>query len=696
MRRREKPGLVAGPEGRTVDWVPLKQLAICERRGWFFPPRLARLQRWRCLRGLVLLLWVFVPLAMAQVDATQYRIGSVNLLEGWRVHDGDNAAWAQPGFDDSGWERIDLDELGAATPGTRWYRLHVKLAPEHPSLHLLLAGGEGTYELFIDGKQEPEPKLRTLFGLKRPTEQVYSLGDVGTDLVVALRTSAEPVYTSWYLPLFLTASIGSVKAIEHEQQAMESRRLYAALPSIAINLALMLAGIAAFALYRSQRKHVEYRWLGLYLFLLGLSNLLLDCSSNGVVSLAWNNLLADPLIYVFTIMQIQFTFSFAGQRVTRVWRVYEYALLGTILVSVLVTTGKFSGGRYVLVEAAAILPAALLLPVLLFVWYRRGNREAGWLMVPSLLPAATAAIFDVGSASIFTGWGKADFLTYPLHAGPVPLQIADLGDFLFLLAIGVVMFFRFTRVSREQARTAAELAAARDIQRRLVPETLPEIEGYEIEAAYFPAEEVGGDFYQVLESKGGTKLVLVGDVSGKGLKAAMTGTLAMGALRALATEGLGPGAVLTRLNRQLVETGEEGFVTCVCARIGPHGEVTVANAGHLPPYHNGEELLLEPDLPLGMAPEEKYAEHGFRLEKGDRLTLLSDGVVEARDAQGTLFGFERTRAISAQAADAIAEAALKFGQADDITVLTLTRVAGEVMSMEMRAGSAVRAGAGLG
>jgi serine phosphatase RsbU (regulator of sigma subunit) len=127
---------------------------------------------------------------------------------------------------------------------------------------------------------------------------------------------------------------------------------------------------------------------------------------------------------------------------------------------------------------------------------------------------------------------------------------------------------------------------------------LPEVEGYEIDAAYFPAEEVGGDFYQVLETRG-AKLVLVGDVSGKGLKAAMTGTLAMGALRALAGEGLGPGAVLTRLNRQLTETGQEGFVTCLCARMSAQGEVTVANAGHLPPYQNGEELPLEPGLPLG-------------------------------------------------------------------------------------------------
>jgi hypothetical protein len=630
------------------------------------------------------------------IDASQWRQGTVNLVRNWREKGGDNLAWAQPSFDDSRWDTVEIDNMGAATPGKRWFRLHVKLAPNHPHLHLLLAGGEGTYELYINGKQVPGPRLRTLFGVKRPTEQVFPVPDDDTELTIALRTLAPPTYTNWYLPLFLTAATGTPRAIEHEQQAMESQRLYAALPSIAINMALMLAGIAAFALYRSQRKHAEYLWLGLYLFLLGLSNLLLNCSSAGVLSLTWNSLLADPLIYVFTIMQIQFTFSFAGQRLTRVWRVYEGALLATILVSVLVNAGQISGSRYLLVEAAAILPAALLVPALLFVWYRTGNREAGWLILPSLLPAATAAITDVGSASIYTGWGKADFLTYPIHVGPVPLQIEDLGDFLFLVAIGVVMFFRFTKVSREQARVQAELHAAREIQRRLVPETLPEMEGYHFEAAYFPAEEVGGDFYQVLDTKGGAKLVVVGDVSGKGLKAAMTGTLAMGALRALATEGLGPGAVLGRLNRQLVETSNEGFVTCICARMTPQGAVTVANAGHLPPYRNGEELLLEPDLPLGIAEEERYAEHAFHLEQGDQMTLLSDGVVEARDAQGTLFGFEATRAISAQPADAIAAAALEYGQADDITVLTVRRVKSEQRLAAAESAVALEASAGQG
>ena len=598
----------------------------------------------------------------------------MTLNEGWREHEGDNLAWAQPGFDDSRWQTVKLDDLGGAEPGWCWYRLHVKLEPGHDHVYILIAGGAGTYELYLNGRKADGAELKSIWGVTRPTEEVFMPRDEDKDVTVALRTHAPTMYTLWHLPLFLTVAVGTPGAIENERLAMESQRFYAVMPSIAINLMLILASIGAFALHRNQRARKEYLWLGLYLFLLGLSNGLLFCAVSGMAPIAANTLLADPLIYIFTIMQIEFTFSFAGQRVGRIWRTYEIALLLMPILVLLEILGGFPNGLYVSLEAIVILPAALLLPVLLLVWYRRGNHEAGWLILPSLLPAATSALFDIGTASIDSGWGRADFLANPIQVGPIPLQISDLGDFLFVLAIGVVMFFRFTKVSREQARGAAELEAAREIQQRLVPSKLPQVKGYTIEAAYFPAQEVGGDFYQVFARGDDAQLVVVGDVSGKGLKAAMTGTLALGALRALAAEGLGPAAVLTRLNRQQAETQDGGFITCICALVTEQGEVTLANAGHLPPYRNGEELQVSSDLPLGISPEETYEERTFRLEPGDQLTLLSDGVLEATDVKGELFGFERTRAISAQTAESIAETALKFGQEDDITVLTLARL----------------------
>lgn len=623
--------------------------------------------------------------ARAQVDATRWQSGTVDIDQGWKAQDGDNLAWAKMDFDDSGWRTVELDDMGAAQPGWHWFRLHVKLAPGHPHLHLLLAGGDGTYEIYINGQKVDGPRLLPLWEGKRPTEQVVPLPDAGTDLELALRTHAPRSYRLFHLPLFLTAALGTPDAIENERAALESQRIYTAAPTVAINLLVILAGIAALALYRAQRGHAEYRWLGLYLLVLGVSNGLGYCAQAGTIPLAWNDFLGDPLIYVFTILQIEFTFSFAGQRVGRGWRIYEWLLPTPLILQALVYSGAIAGNPYSLTEAAMILPAGLLLPVLLFLWYRRGNREAGWLILPSLLPVATQAVFDVGFVAIYAGWGRLTFLDDPIPLGLISLQLSDIGDFLFVLAIGVVMFFRFTRVSREQARASAELEAARTIQERLVPAILPAVPGYAIETAYYPAQEVGGDFYQVLQVPGDATLLVVGDVSGKGLKAAMTGTLTLGALRALAVDGLEPASLLMRLNQQLTEMSDEGFVTCLCARLMPNGEMTVANAGHLPPYRNGEEISLEPGLPLGLTTKAEYLETSLSLAKGDRLTILSDGVVEAQNARGELFGFERTREISTGTAQSIADAARLFGQADDITVMTLTRRADESLRSDQDA-----------
>jgi hypothetical protein len=447
--------------------------------------------------------------------------------------------------------------------------------------------------------------------------------------------------------------------------------LYGVTSAAAIDLLLCLAGFGALALYASQRSQREYLFLGVYLCLVGTSNLLAALQSSGLAPLAANFLLADPLIYVCAIAQIEFTFSFAGQRVGRGWRFYQAVLLVPLVIAGLNWAGLFPSKTYALIEAAVTAPVGLLLSLALFIWYRRGNREAGWLIFPSLAPAVTNALFDLGTASISLHWQRFNFLVNPLQIGPIPLQLIDLGTLLFLLSIAIVMFFRFTRVSREQARTAAELDAAREIQRRLVPASLPALTGCTIEAAYVPALEVGGDFYQVLPQVDGSTLIVLGDVSGKGLKAAMNGTLAIGALRTLAAESSDPAQILTRLNREMVRASDGGFITCICTRLSPTGELQVANAGHLPPYQNGKEISIETNLPLGIMPDLVYLESRVQMGAGDTLTLLSDGVVEARDRAGELFGFERTQAISSRPAGEIAAAAQQFGQEDDITVLTI-------------------------
>jgi serine phosphatase RsbU (regulator of sigma subunit) len=108
--------------------------------------------------------------------------------------------------------------------------------------------------------------------------------------------------------------------------------------------------------------------------------------------------------------------------------------------------------------------------------------------------------------------------------------------------------------------------------------------------------------------------------------------------------------------------------------------ITLANAGHPEPYRNGEEIQLKSSLPLGITPDVEYAETCVQLAPGDRITFLSDGVVEARGERGGVFGFDRTREISGQPARAIADAAQEFGQEDDITVLTLSFMPPDVVA----------------
>jgi hypothetical protein len=473
----------------------------------------------------------------APVQVTEWRSGLTEINEGWAAHDGDNMAWASTGLDDSGWKTVDLEDMGAAQPGWRWFRKHVTVGPDYPKVRLLLQGGEGTYELYVNGQRMHGAGILPPLEVNRPVERVFALENDNGDFEIALRTRVTPSYSVYGFPLFLNVTMGRPTVIGYERQKLESDRLYSVAPSVAINLLLVLAAVSALALFASQRTQRDYLFLAIFFFATGISNGLWHLQQAGVVPISANFLIADPLIYLISISLIEFTHSFARRRVGIGWRMYECLLLLPILLVPAIWLGHFSQDTYNLIEAAINAPLAFLLPAFLAYWYRRGNREAGLLILPSLVPTAMGVLFNLGLVSSHFGWTSLDVLTDPIQIGVVPLQISDAGSLVFLAAIGFVMFFRFTRVSREQARSAAELDAAREIQRRLVPAILPLVEGYRIESAYLPAQEVGGDFYQVLEQGDGVHLIVVGDVSGKGLKAAMTGTLAIGAVRALAAQG---------------------------------------------------------------------------------------------------------------------------------------------------------------
>jgi len=163
------------------------------------------------------------------------------------------------------------------------------------------------------------------------------------------------------------------------------------------------------------------------------------------------------------------------------------------------------------------------------------------------------------------------------------------------------------------------------------------------------------------------------EISGKSAseiaEAAMLVSVTIGMLRRESSSS--PGAILAALNDSLTGNVGGGFVTCCCARFDPDGRVTIASAGHPAPYADGHEVEVEGGLPLGVAPG---VVHGETAVSGKHFTFVSDGVVEAENAQRELFGFERTREISGKSAQEIAEAAKTWGQNDDITVVTVRRI----------------------
>jgi serine phosphatase RsbU (regulator of sigma subunit) len=190
-----------------------------------------------------------------------------------------------------------------------------------------------------------------------------------------------------------------------------------------------------------------------------------------------------------------------------------------------------------------------------------------------------------------------------------------------------------------------------------------------VETAYHPARTVGGDFFQVIPHPDGSLLVVVGDVSGKGVAAAMLVAVLVGALRTRADETFDPAAILQTLNDRLLGRAGGHFATCVAAYIGVDGTMRIANAGHIPPYRNGVAMEIPGSLPLGITAGAEYDVETVRLGAADRLTFVTDGVLEARNEAGELLGFERLEEISMLPPKAILRAAIAHGQDDDITVV---------------------------
>jgi serine phosphatase RsbU (regulator of sigma subunit)/ketosteroid isomerase-like protein len=245
------------------------------------------------------------------------------------------------------------------------------------------------------------------------------------------------------------------------------------------------------------------------------------------------------------------------------------------------------------------------------------------------------------------------------------------------------------RQARERERVEQDLRVAQRIQQASLPEEVPELEGWQINPYYQPAREVGGDFYDFLELEDSRLGLVVGDATGHGVPAALVMSTTCGMLRAVALSVDSPGQVLARVNEALsARIPQNMFVTCFYAILDlKNGSLRYANAGHDLPYvqrgSDAEELMAR-GMPLGLMPGMSYEERKTILEAGEAALFYSDGLVEAHNPGGEMFGFPRLRSLLAEHDDEgllvnfLVDELHSFTgygweQEDDITLVTLQR-----------------------
>lgn len=621
----------------------------------------------------------------------------------WAFHPGDDLAWAAPGYDDSGWARIETgktwEEQGFRNlTGFGWYRRRIVVnAGANPdwTLGLMLPSVENAAEVYWNGK------LVGSYG-KVPPDAVWYGGSesstgVGASMalgrpepgVLAIRVWKAPrIFFSRRYEGGLTAVpvLASKEALAAAYSSPRYRWLRGSLYGLGLALVEGIVALLALLAWLKDRKQWMLFWLALYT---ADAVLLLPFNVPGTFSFRWAYGLVAPVVCLQDV-SLWFLLLY-------LLRLHEDRRLmrGTLWMTAIAVVGDFGDGAMQLFhwttwpghtflawDIGLTIPSLLVeVWVLVLVAFALRQKLDGsrWLLaIAASLVDVVQAIDDWGGAGArWTHWTVTGWIERPVFTvAGISFTPAVLADTLLLVGIVYAVWRYQEEQSRKQNLLDEEFRNAQELQQVLVPEEMPATPGYKLSSAYRPAQVVGGDFFQIIPVEGGT-LAVVGDVSGKGLKAAMTVALIVGALRTLADATSDPAKLLEGLNRRLHGRLKGGFATCLAVRLEPHGECVAACAGHLAPLLNGEEVMLPGALPLGMVPTAEYAATRIRMRAGDRLTLYTDGLPEARSAEGELFGFERVQALVASQpdADAVAAAATEFGQEDDVTVLTVVREA---------------------
>ncbi|HEX4007251.1 MAG TPA: SpoIIE family protein phosphatase [Acidobacteriaceae bacterium] len=614
--------------------------------------------------ALVLLLAMPGTIVAQNLGQTRGREPVISIHGPWRFHTGDNPSWASPNFDDSQWAQIDYSRLNYSglPTGTRWYRATFPVPADFEGQELAVGMDalEEVYDVYVEGvlvgrygSWEPTPRGPFPRHIAFPLPTGLLKGPVGHIAIRQWRgasglfwqtfTSAG-TFSFWHPP-----QIGLKAAIEPQEQLHLMAGAVKSLPWDLAAVLLLFAATISFVLFSVQQRKAEYLYLGIYCFLLGAPFLLAIplVVNESVMARSWG------MVLIFTLPRFANVFSllFLADLCPRIRRILQF---GAVILGFWAIVAGYSFA--VQSNTQAIL------------------HGADWCLALFALIAAGALLLDRSFGSFAIAFclllnGTVWFLNFPVFAGPFRIEVPSLPPVLFVFVTLLVLYLRYRDEQVRHAVIDQDLAAARRMQEQLLTGSARNPPGFAVDAVYRPAREVGGDFYRTVGLDDGSLLVLVGDVSGKGLDAAMLVAVILGSLANETHRS--PASLLAYLNRAVMGRTAGGFITACCARFYPDGRVAMASAGHISPYLDGRELQLENGLPLGIGAEAVYTE--TQIATGAAVTFVSDGVVEARDAKGELLGFDRMAALSSQPAGAIAQAAQNWGQEDDITVLTVAR-----------------------
>ena len=609
----------------------------------------------------------------------------------WRFHPGDNLAWADPNFDDSDWPllRSDRNWAQAGYPrmyGFGWYRFAVVLPAGLSEVSIKLPPISACYELYANGM------LIGTFGALPP--HFRNLADSGLGETFKLPGSlGSQQHIEFAIRVYLHEAgrlqgnggarpglslIGASAEVAQRTATDRFATLFHYSPAMLVILLELLAGTGAMFLYYQRRTEREYLWFGVLMLSRACYDFAVLYEALVASSILQMNFIRTLLFFcLYQVAELYFYKHLLKAAESKWFRLAVVSVLMNSVVAFSFLTDLSSQGLVYAHFGLTLFTIPYYVWVLSLVFRRARERypDAQLLLVPAVLQKLAQIWNRIGGTTLSLGWQHRFGILTEITTEPVRVDLVQLVNTLFLLAAFAILIRRFTRTRSQAEMYAQEFADAREVQRYLIPSQLPSTSGLAIASAYLPAREVGGDFFQVLpNSLDGSVLIVVGDVAGKGLQAGMLATLVVGAVRVAAAFTADPGKILAVLNERLQG---RGLVTCLALRIERDGRASLANAGHLPPYRNGKELEVEGSLPLGVVGGIEFPVSEFHLVEGDELMLMSDGIVEAQDSTGQLFGFQRTEDLLAQTftASSLAEAAQAFGQGDDITVLTVKKTA---------------------